>query len=204
MDRNIERAVQRARKYWYEDGLTEIATGCVFVGIGMLFLAEAFRVIPSGASSIGLIVLVIGGGWLARRIVAHAKARLTYPRTGFVSYRRQKGRRSRAVTATVGAVMAILVSLLFATSPVSLSWIPAVDGLAIGVFTLYLGHSLGLVRFYVLSAASAVIGCGISLSAAGDVLGSGIYFGLMGLAILASGATALTGYLRRTGRSEAE
>lgn len=204
MNQDIERAVQRARQYWYDDGLTEMATGCCFVAIGLLFLAEAFRVIPPGVSSLGLIAVVAGGMWLSRRAIGIAKTKLTYPRTGYVRYPRRNGRRRKALAGGVAGVMGALVASLFATGPVSLTWIPALDGLIIGAFLLYLAYNLSLSRFYALAVASAIIGTGASLSGTGDILGSGIYFGLMGGVTLGSGAVVLATYLRRTQGSRAE
>lgn len=203
MGNDVDRAVQRTRQYWYDDGLAEIATGCILMIIGLLFIGEARAVILSGASSIGLVIVVTGGFLLARRAVAIAKARLTYPRTGYVRYARGS-RRSKGLAGGVAAVMAFIVAMLFATAPASLTWIPALDGLMIGGFLLYLGHNLGISRFYAMASLSAAIGAAISLSGMGDILGSGIYFGAMGLTVILSGALALRSYLRGTETSEGE
>jgi hypothetical protein len=203
MAQEMERGVRRSRQYWYDDGLTEIAAGCILVATGLLFLAEAQGLILPGASSIGLMVVVAGGMFVARRAVGYAKARITYPRTGFVQYQRRP-RRSRALAGGVAAFMGALVAALFATAPASLAWIPAVDGVLIGGFMLYLGHSLGLKRFYALAALSAAIGGAVSLSGAADILGSGIYFVATGLCVLASGGITLAAYLQRPSTPEAQ
>lgn len=203
MEREIERAAQRARQYWYDDGLAEIATGCIFVLICLLFLAEGRSIIPSGASSVGLVVIVTAGFLLARVLVARAKARITYPRTGFVRYPRAP-RRSRGLAGGVAGFMAALVAMLFAKTPASLAWIPALDGLLIGSFLLYLGYSLGIVRFFALAVLSAVLGVAVSLSGTGDILGSGVYFGVTGAATMVSGAITLATYLRGAGAPEDE
>ena len=96
MEPDLDRVQQRARRYRYDDGLAEIATGVVFVAIGLLFLAEFFRIVPPALSSFGLIAVVFAGWWLAGRAVRAAKDRITHPRTGFVRYRRETVLRSLA------------------------------------------------------------------------------------------------------------
>jgi len=199
MRTDVDRAMRRARGYWYEDGLTEIAAGCILSLVGLLFLAEAVSppdLLPTNFSSIGLIVVVVGGGWLARRVVAALKARLTYPRTGYVAYRRPSGRR-RVATVVLAAGMAALAAVLFATAPASLAWIPALQGLIVGILLLYVGHTVGLARFYALAALSAVVGAAASLAGLGDILGDAVYFGAMGLALVVSGGITFLAYLSR-------
>jgi hypothetical protein len=205
MEPDLDRVQQRARRYWYDDGLAEIAIGVVFVAIGLLFLAESFRIVPPGFSSFGLIAVVFAGWWLAGRAVRAAKDRITHPRTGFVRYRRETGRRSSsALTGLIAGVIAALTAFLFIQAPLSPAWIPALDGLVVGLFILWMGHSVGLARFYLLASLSALIGVATSLSGGGETLGTGIYFGGMGLVLIASGAATLLLYLRNTQLPEGE
>lgn len=205
MDNDVERAVKRSRQYWYDDGLAEVAVGAVFVALGLLFLAEAYTVIPPGVSSLGMVVIVFAGWWLAGRAVRSAKARITYPRTGYVRYRRPEGRRgSRWVTAAVAGGMGALIAGLFSTAPASLAWIPALDGVLVGAFILVMASNLGIARFYLLALLSAAIGVAASLAGFGDILGTGLYFAGMGVALIVAGAITLAGYLRRTEPVEGE
>ena len=115
---DVERAERRARQYWYDDGLTEIGAGCIFLAIGALFLAESFfpkGSLPASFSAIGIVLLVAGGIWIVSWGVKAAKARITYPRTGYVRYqRRQRSRRQRLIAAASGIAVAVAVNLLFA------------------------------------------------------------------------------------------
>ena len=199
MDNDVERAVKRSRQYWYDDGLAEISVGAVFVALGLLFLAEAFGVIPSGVSSIGMVVIVFAGWWLSGRAVKAAKARITYPRTGYVRYRRPERRRSRRwVTGAIGGAMGALIAVLFTQAPASLDWLPALDGVLAGAFLLYLASSVGLARFNILAVLSAVMGVAMSVAGLGDTLGTGLYFAVMGVVLMLSGVITLIAYLRRT------
>lgn len=199
--RVVDRARRRSRRYWYEDGLAEIAFGAVFLSIGALFLAEALlpaETVPPNFSPLGLVVVVVGGGLIARWLVTLAKERLTYPRTGYVAYPRGGGTRRRAATVAVGAAVAVAVGSLLALAPESVEWIPLIQGGLIGGALLFWGHWLGLGRFYILAVCSLALGIAASLFGLGEVLGSAAYFAGLGGGLVLSGALTLRDYLRRT------
>ncbi len=201
MAADIDRVMQRTWRYWYEDGLAEMAVGVMFVAAGLLFLAQAMlRAEPlASLSAIGLPIVLIGGGILARQLVAAAKARLIYPRTGYVSYHRTSGRR-RTRAAAAACVIGATLSALLATWPASRSWIPALMGFAIGGTWLWLGYRVDLARYYALGVVSALAGAAAALAGLGDTLGCAFYFAVQGVALLTSGALALRAYLRQTER----
>ena len=99
----VEKIQRRTYRYWYEDGLADLGAGWVFALLGILFLLQALAPAGplAGISAILLPLVVIGGGLLARWAIAGLKARITYPRTGYVSYRQPTGRR-RWLTGLVG------------------------------------------------------------------------------------------------------
>ncbi len=200
MTHDLERVGRRGLQYWYDDGLVEMAVGCLSVALGLLFLAEAFA--PRGSLPINfvLLVLVAGGILIANWVVKVLKARITYPRTGFVQYRRPPRSAPRRVLAGLLApAVSILVVLgLTSTAPASLAWIPAMQSVLIGLSLLYLGYSVGLGRFYALAAASLALGTGVSAAGLGDALGNGVYFLSMGLLVLVSGGITLRRYLLST------
>ncbi len=203
MDTDIDRVVKRTWRYWYDDGLAEIAGGCLFVAIGLLFLAEAL--LPPGLlpslSAIGLPVVAVGGTLLAGRVVRALKMRLTYPRTGYVSYR--PAGKSRLLRGMVTGALAGMLAAVFATVHATRAWIPAMQGLAIGAGWLYLAYRVDGARFCGLAVVSGLIGTAAALGNLGDTLGSGVYFAAMGVATAASGAMALRAYFRQT-RAPAE
>lgn len=209
MRSDVERAERRARQYWYDDGLTEIGGGCLLLAIGALFLAEALLpegILPANFSAIGIVLLVAGGIWIVNWAVKAAKARITYPRTGYVRYqRRTRTPQRKLITVVVAIVIATLANLiLFATAPASLDWTPALQGVFIGLFILYIAYSVGLVRFYLLALFSFILGPAVAVAGLGSSLGNGIYFTGMGLAFLLSGVISLINYLRATQAPEGE
>jgi len=203
MKNDIDKVIQRTHRYWYEDGLNEIATGCMFVVCG-LFLLTMYSVPPGCALApvlaIGFVILVAFGGLPVSRAVKAVKNRVTYPRTGYVSYRRPgSSGRPNVVWASVGiglAVLGIILSKVHA--PPWLGSMAMAQGLLMGAILLYLGHRLGLTRFYGLAFLSALIGVVVALNGFDDALGSAAYFGEMGLVVTASGLFTLRTYLSQS------
>lgn len=144
------------------------------------------------------MVIVIGGGLLARWAVAAAKERLTYPRTGYVAYTRERSKHRRLATGLIAGGVSGLVVFLAVGHPASLAWLPALQGLLGGGVLLYGGVWLGLYRYWALAAFSVGVGLACSLAGLGDVLGSGVFFAALGLAVAVSGLSTLALYLRRT------
>jgi hypothetical protein len=209
MDQDIERAVQRARRYWYDDGLTEVGGGLVLLILGLMFMAEVLAPpgsLPRSFSAIGIVVIVAGGIWFVNWAVRRAKNSITYPRTGYVQYpRRNRSPRRRLLVGTLAFFLAVGTSTaLNVMAPASHSWIPALQGAIIGAFILYMGYAAGLARFYLLAILSFVVGTAATVTGLDEEFGTGIYFVVMGIAFLLSGSITLATYLRRTKRSEAE
>ncbi len=203
MTRDLDRAGRRGLQYWYDDGLTEMAVGCLFAAIGLLFLVEALAPrasLPVNFSAIGIVVLVGGGMWIINWAVKRLKARITYPRTGFVQYRRPPRTRQRRLLVMLlgAAISALIVVILFATAPASLTWTLVIQGVAIGCFLLYLGYQAGINRFYALAMASLLLGVAVTVAGLGDTLGNAAYFLSMGLLFVLSGALSLRRYLLST------
>jgi hypothetical protein len=201
MSIDIDKTIRRTQRHWYEDGLSEIGTGTLFVAMALLFWAQAGT--PPGPLSallatVGLPAVVIGGALALRWGLRALKERYVFPRTGYVSYRQNTSPRRRLATGIVGGLTGILVSLLLATAPASRAWIPALQGVLVGGVWLYSGSRVGLARYYALAVASVLLGGAASLAGLGDLRGSVVYFGGMGLGLAISGACTLIRFLRHT------
>jgi hypothetical protein len=200
---DIDKVIQRTHRYWYEDGLAEIATGCMFVLCG-LFLFMMDTVSPGSplapVLAVGFVILVTFGGLFVSRAVKAVKDRVTYPRTGYVSYRRPESNRCRRlVVAGLGIALGMLCIVLSKVH--ALAWLvsmPMVEGLIVGGILLYLEYRLGIARFYVLAFLSALVGVIVALNGFDDAFGSAAYFGEMGFVLTASGLFTLRTYLGQT------
>ena len=200
MKNDIDKVIQRTHRYWYEDGLAEIASGCMFAVCGLFLLM--IRVARPGSPlacimAVGLTSLVAFGGLAVSRAVKAVKNRVTYPRTGYVSYRHPgSSGRPWIIGAGVGIALAVLgVVLSKANAPPWLGSMAMVQGLILGAVLLYIGHRLGLARFYILAFLSALSGVVVSLRGFDDALGGAAHFGGMGLVLIASGLFTLRTYL---------
>ena len=200
MNNNIDQTIKRTRQYWYVDGLAEIAFGGLCLFLGLYFYTKDIS--PSGSSiglvlDFGFVILVVGYGFLAGRILKAVKMRLTYPRTGYIRYTRTKSSKRRT-TFIIGAIIGALLGVTFATAPASSNWLPAINGLLIGGAWLFVAHKIGLPRFYVMALLSALLGIGISIIGLGDMIGLAVYYLTTGLIMCISGGLTLYIYLRDT------
>src|SRR5512134_901672 len=89
MQSNLSDVEQRVKRYWYTDGIGELTGGGMFILLGIYFALQEFLGQNSMISIIlqsSLVLLMIGGAFISRRLVNALKVRLTYPRTGYVEY----------------------------------------------------------------------------------------------------------------------
>lgn len=201
MDESFDQIKKHTYQYWFEDGLTETIVGGLFVLIGLFVLLQGF-VEPgsflAGISGFAGAILIIIGIWVARSLTASLKERITYPRTGYVSYH-QPGNIQRALTGILGGLTAVFFVWLISSFPeIFQIWIPLIEGFAFGLFMFVIGQRTGLLRFYLLTLFAVITGAGLSLYSNSDLIGSGWFFISMGVALIVSGLLVLTRYLRRT------
>jgi len=200
MQADIERAMRRPWRYWFEDGLPDLALAAVFLTVALSFYLETLLPpgpLPSLVGVLGPLVAVLGVGRLAGWAVQRVKARMTYPRTGYVAYRREREAGRRLRKAALGAASGALVGTL-AALPALRAWVPAMTGAIIGVAFLYGGYRLEMVRFHLLAAFSTACGTLVALARLSDSLSGAIYFAALSLALTVSGVGALAAYLRAT------
>lgn len=196
----IKRVEQRVMRYWYTDGIAELAGGGMFVLLGLYFGLQGYFGEASLVSVIlqaGLAVLMIGGAFGVRWLVKTLKARLTYPRTGYVEYRvsEREVTRRRWVIAGVAMVVAS-ASILLVDVIRGLDALVLITGLLVGlVFILLRGRSSGLRRFYALGGLSILVGIVLAFSDLAQAYSLGLFYGLLGVAILLSGLLVLRRYL---------
>ena len=197
-EHEIER---RTRRYWYEDGFAEIGLGVLFGALGLVLALEASA--SAGAVRVAavaaLTLLVFLGTLAVRRAIKTSKERLTYPRTGYVAYRRNSSNRR--------AILAVLVivggtGIAVGGSAAIPGRVLALQSLTLAAALLVPAYRLGLKRFYLLAAVAGVAGCAAVLLGAGEVSGGALVFGATGVATLLSGAWTLRSYLGQAGPAD--
>ncbi|MBK8418537.1 hypothetical protein [Candidatus Villigracilis saccharophilus] len=144
---------QRIKRYWYRDGIGEMMGGVMFLVLAAYFSLQQYLGDESfigGILQAGLVLLLIGGVYVGRRVVNSAKARITYPRTGYVEYR------TNSVNAVLMRILAAFTAMTVASMSVfvarkfdSIDAMVAVTGVLVAVILMVKqGWGSGLGRFY--------------------------------------------------------
>ncbi len=177
-----------AVQYWYVDGTFELTFGglCLLLAIYFYIQAIAPESRLSNILSMAFVLVIIGGGYLLSKLTMLLKERVTFPRTGYVSYPRAQGgkRVARlAIVMTVTAGISFFMTLIFATQAAPQTWMSGATGLLLGAVWGYLGWRTDLPRFYILAALSVLFGLGITFAMANSSLGLAAHYALMGMAL---------------------
>lgn len=201
MHNQVSDVEKRVVRYWYSDGIGELIGGLMFILLGFYFAVQEFMGQNSMASGIlqaGLVLLMIGGAYLSRRLVIALKTRLTYPRTGYVEYQVDESQiKRRRIWVIVIAFAVSALSMLFVATIQIFDSMVAVTGVAVGLVLVFLrAKSAGLTRFYFLGGVSLVLGLVLAGSGLPNGYSLGLFYGSMGLCFLLSGGITLGRYLR--------
>lgn len=198
--------MNRTQALWYEDGLADVKPGGYFAAIGLMLWAQT--VTPAGSPlhfvwGFGSpLVLILGGvaaGWVLKRL----KARLVFPRSGYVNFERRSGRSAAGRMALLAAASAITAAVVVLVSKQVMN-LSLVFGL-IGMATfIYLWQKLSMARYLVLAIWSAVCGAGLTMLALGMELGGAAYWVLVGGAMVAVGLVAWSRFSRSLERQAEE
>ena len=196
MKDSIDSLQQHTQQYWNIDGLAEIAIGGFFLLLSLNFFGIVL--LPDGPIRIilgvaGTPLLVILAIWVGKRGVEILKTRLTYPRTGYIAYQ-QPSKKRRWISWIIAAVITgLLIILIYIFDLGPGAWMPLVDGIFLGLLLLLINR--GFLRFYLLAAASFLSGLLLAYANVAGNLGHAAFYGLMGTALVLSGALTLRAYL---------
>lgn len=199
---------KRTAAYWYVDGLSEIGMGILLLVLGISFLFTGF-VQPETPSTFlwgfgqPLVVLSIALG--VGRLIKIVKAKLTYPRTGYVSYPRPKGRR-RVLNILLSMLVAGLLAFLLNTLGdfVTGNMMIAFSAIIFAGLGFYLGLQFGLTRFYVVGGLVAAWGFFLAWLNPVEPLSTVFLFSGIGILWILSGLVTLIRYLRSTSPMDEE
>ena len=200
MNYELEHVVQRTRQYWFSDGLVELSIGGIFIFLGAYFFVQSHlqpRSLMLIILQAGFILAIFGSIYLGRRLVGRFKSRLTYPRTGYVTYK-QANKMQRLLSIGLGLFMATLIVGLFLTTTIAINWIPAITGFFVSIIWMISAARVGLIRFYVQSLLSLLLGVGLSLTGLETYQSLAVFYTVMGLVLILSGGLTLIRYLRQS------
>ncbi len=199
---DLQKSKIRSVSYWFVDGLPEIGTGSVITLMGVLFYI--LTQVPQGSAWVWIIgtgqpIIILGALFIASRIVRYFKERITFPRTGYVSYPKPKVD-SRIKRGLLAAVVAASVSLLITLLSGKLEprYVPLfIDTLScLAIVTG--GFNYGLKRFYVLGVVALLTGFVLYLLNLPQEINSALIFISFGLSFIISGVITLNHYLNTT------
>lgn len=194
---NVE---QRVKRYWYSDGIAEISVGGMFLLLGLYFGVQGYfgeGSVVSVILQVSMILVMLAGFFATQWLVNTLKSRLTYPRTGYVEYhvKDNDAKQRRYVVIAVAAMIAI-------ASMVLINYIRNLDSMVLGtglmigvIFVVLRGKSSGVTRFYYLGGLSLLLGIVLSLDSLSQAYNLGLFYGLLGVALLVSGGLTLRRYL---------
>jgi hypothetical protein len=205
---DIEKIEKRTVQSFYDDGLFEIGLGFVFVLLGgFLFVQTALPKGSTLAAIIGffLIGIIFLAAFLVNRVIRFLKRRITYPRTGFVAFKKQPvSPRKRLRAGLFGGFIGALFAVLLGLAPSLRTLLPALNGFMLALISFKIANRVGVARFFVLATLSAVIGFSLTAGGIGDSKGISLFYLIFGAAVVISGLAALVVYLRRNPRPAAE
>lgn len=202
MKDNIDEVIQRTQRYWYVDGLTEIAAGSTIFILGLFYLVIYLAASFSGGAwlvGIGQPLLFLLLWFGSAKAVKALKERITYPRTGFVSFpRKQRSPTRRLAAGLTGAAVSIGLVLFLAAFPERKTLMPVLVGLTAGLLPAFIGYRLGLTRFYLVGLYSLLVGVLAALYPLEENLQMALLTLALGLSWIVSGGVTLARYLRAT------
>jgi hypothetical protein len=187
----------RNARYWNVDGLSEIAIGLQVLLVPLYLYGVTQTSRGSLGRVLAVLVLVVGlpaAMFLSGRVVVAIRRRFTYPRTGFVEYRRD----GRPPAFGLGLALALLVLFLVVKSTTAnwVAWLFVFQGVVPGALTFYFGHLVRLARLQVVGALCAVFGVAVALAGAGLVQGMTTFWLGFGALYLLSGGVTFWRYVR--------
>lgn len=203
MNDKIDEMVQDTYRYFYVDGLVELAVGFLFLVIGFVLFAWVnldTTSWPGVLAVLSLVVFTIGGSALVKRVVGMVKERVTYQRTGYVAYDLGEPRVSRWPLILAAVVLVLLLFVL----PKTFSKMSFVVGTLLGFLLAYMGYRVRLARFYLLGGLAFLIGLALTVLVADELVGATLTFAGSGLVLLVSGTIILLGYVQEHPRVEEE
>lgn len=200
---NLETARKRTERYWYEDGIWEIGFGLINLLLAGYFALARWVLsgqLPAPVLVVLQLAVLLAIFGVMGRLVRYLKERITYPRTGYVAYRRgplkARARRILLIGLVSGGVAAGLA--LLSNASALRSYTTLISGVVISAMLVYLGARYDLLRMYGQAALTLAISLSISLLPVGEEAARSLFFGGYGLIFLISGSLVLAGYLRRT------
>src|SRR5215216_5240905 len=200
MKDNFSDVEQRIKHYWYVDGFGELVGGggmCLLLGI--YFAAQEYFGDSSLIGSllqVSLVLVLLGGMFLVRRLIYVAKLRVTYPRTGYVEYATPQNKKWMGALSAIVAMIMAMTFVFIVRQFNRIDAMVAVSGAVMGII-LFAKQvwTVKVKRFYILSGAALLYGAALSVSGFPRGYNLGLFYALMGVSFMMFGGLTLKKYL---------
>jgi hypothetical protein len=190
---DVDSVMKHTLSTWYEDGLADLALGGYFLVLGTFALGQALT--PPGSPLWLLwatgtpLVILLGGvatGWAIRRL----KARLTYPRTGYINFERRYTGLSGAGRILAVVLLAAVISAGSVVLSGRLANLTLIFGLVLSGAFAYLGQRVGLRRYLAVGLWCLVLGVALAALPLTMEQGGAAFYALAGAGLAVSGFAA--------------
>ncbi|BAZ25313.1 hypothetical protein NIES4073_62180 [Kalymmatonema gypsitolerans NIES-4073] len=207
---NIDQVMGRTLRFWYIDGLPDLAVGSMLLYVCGLNLLLSFylpallpqsllnRVLLLIVLAISAVLLLLGVFQAIAHVVLQLKTNLTYLRVGYASpFRRPVVWQHWLFRLLSFEICTALLIITKTLPPTFLQGFPILFGLFMTSMHLYMGYVRNLPRFYLLAAVSLLLVVGLLFAGMDTVLGFEFYSSLMGMIEMVSGCITLWIFLRQ-------
>lgn len=195
---------RRPQKYWTADGLPELVMGALWILWGTAWLVG--EALPRGSANVYWMVvpvLLAASAAVAVRVIKSLKARVTFPRTGYVEWKEPSvaARLATAVVAMVAA--AILTGVVLTTDSGSGRNTPVILGVLLSLAFLVASVRQRAPHLLALAGVALALGLGVGTIAEGWTAANWVFVGI-GAASSLAGALRLASFISRHPRATVE
>jgi hypothetical protein len=194
MSNSIQEIQKQTYRYYYQDGLVELAVGILFLIIGLdtYLISSLSPGSPTAiAAWIALPILTIAGIFGVQRFVKNLKERHVHHRTGYIEYVPKRNPYRWVIT--VGGLALILAIILL-----PYDWVQkgsVAGGILLFIILASIGVQVDLKRLIVVGGLSLIIGVGFALTSLSDTTSLAATLAGAGLILTLTGSVSFRKYL---------
>lgn len=205
MDRpDLDEIARRPQKYWTADGLPELVMGGLWITWGAAWLVgEAVPRGPGNAYWMIVPALLAVSAVAAVRIIKILKARVTFPRTGYVAWREPTIGERLAVAAVAMLAAAILAGVVLRNDASAGRSAPVVLGVILSLGFLVASLRQRAPHLLALAGVALALGLAVGTIAEGWTAANWVFIGL-GAATSLAGALRLARFVGKHPRASVE
>ena len=193
---NISKIQKQTYRYYYEDGLAELAVGILFtvIGLNLWLVSSAAQGTPLAlAGWIALPILTIGGILWVQRFVKNLKERQVFPRTGYIDYGAQPNPYRWLILGI--PLLVTILAIIFSDS-----WLnreSVMGGILLCLILGSISARVNLWRLIGIGIFGLVLGITLAYLQVSEHSGLAITYASAGFALFVSGGMAWSSYLSK-------